>query len=629
VLNKLDQPLPMGYCNTGTVAEVGPGVAGFAVGDRVASNGRHAEMVAVPKNLCVHVPDQVPDDAAAFTVLGSIAIQGIRLVNPSLGECVVVTGLGLIGLLTVQMLRANGCRVLGLDFDAMRLELAREFGAATVDLSADPDPLAVAGRFSRGRGVDAVIITAATNSSEPMHQAAQMCRKRGRIVLVGVTGLELSRADFYEKELSFQVSCSYGPGRYEPDYEYKGVDYPVGYVRWTEQRNFEAVLDMMASGQLDVSRLISHRYAIADASDAYAVVAGSEPSLGILLEYPSETAARLVRTLAVEEAASRSSVARGQTAFRVGFVGAGNYASTVLMSAFKQAGAVLHTVASRGGTSSVTAARKFGFLEATTDIPSLLANPDIDGVVIATRHDTHAQLVCDALLAGKHVFVEKPLALSESELQAVEQVYNRASSLDPAKLLMVGFNRRFAPQVQRVKKSLADRGEPISVTYTVNAGPIDAGHWTQDSESGGGRVIGECCHFIDLVRFLVGSEITGFSVAVMSAATPDTVTISLKFSDGSIASINYYSNGNKSFPKERIEIFAGQRIARIDNFRRLEVFGWPGLAPGRLWRQDKGQRAAIQSFTDAVGNGGPEPIPFNELAEVSRRTLEIAEALRD
>jgi threonine dehydrogenase-like Zn-dependent dehydrogenase len=367
VFRKLDQPLPLGYCNVGRVAGFGSGVSGFSVGQRVVSNGQHAEAVSVPANLCAPVPDAVSDEAAAFTVLGAIGLQGIRLVQPTLGETVVVTGLGLIGLMTVQLLRAQGCRVLGLDFDADKLALARRFGAEVVDLSAGQDPVSAAMTYSRGRGVDAVLITAATKSSEPVHQAAQMCRRRGRIVLVGVTGLELSRADFYEKELSFQVSCSYGPGRYDPNYEERGVDYPVGFVRWTEQRNFEAVLDMMADGRLDVAPLISHRFDIEDAEKAYSVVAGSEPSLGILLRYPGFDLTEAARTVnlrsgrGVGNGSSEGAQGAAGAVPRVSFIGAGNYAAGVLIPAFKAAGARLHSVASCGGASGAYAGRKFGF----------------------------------------------------------------------------------------------------------------------------------------------------------------------------------------------------------------------------------------------------------------------------
>ena len=398
VQSKLDQPLPLGYCNVGTVVEVGAGVVGFAPGDRVASNGKHAELVRVPANLCARVPDAVDDETAAFTVLAAIGLQGIRLANPTLGECVVVTGLGLIGLLTVQMLRAQGCRVLGVDVDPSRLQLARNFGAETADARDSAELLARASSFSRGRGVDAVIITASTKSNEPVAMAARMCRKRGRIVLVGVTGLELSRADFYEKELSFQVSCSYGPGRYDPAYEEGGVDYPVGFVRWTEQRNFEAVLDLMSTRALDVSGLVSHRFSIGDAQAAYELLGSDLPSMGIVLGYRNDRATEVTarqRTIRLDSAAATGAVA----GTGVCFIGAGNYAGRTLIPAFKTAGATLHTLVSSAGTSAAVHGRKQGFQYASSDLAEALASTQTDCAVIATRHDAHAAQVLAALRA--------------------------------------------------------------------------------------------------------------------------------------------------------------------------------------------------------------------------------------
>ncbi|MBV9551137.1 MAG: bi-domain-containing oxidoreductase [Alphaproteobacteria bacterium] len=619
VFNKLDQPLPLGYCNVGTVMEAGAGVSGFVPGDRVASNGKHAEVVTVPVNLAAKVPANVSDDEASFTVLGSIALQGIRLVNPTLGETVVVTGLGLIGLMTVQLLRAQGCRVLGLDFDPAKLSLARQFGAHTVNLRASEDPVAAAQAYSRGRGVDAVIITASTDSNEPVHQAALMCRKRGRIVLVGVTGLELSRADFFEKELSFQVSCSYGPGRYDPSYEEKGNDYPVGFVRWTEQRNFEAVLDMMASGQLDVKPLISHRYSIGEAEAAYALLSGTGPSLGILLDYPCAGQAEAgLRRASVKLSAPTA----GEKGAVIGFIGSGSYATAVLIPALKSAGPRLKTVASWAGVSSIHAGRRFGFESATTDSDGLLADPDINAVVIATRHDSHAAFVCKALAAGKHAFVEKPLCLTEAELAEVEAA--RAAS---GKMVMVGFNRRFAPQIQKIKQLLAGVTGPKAFVMTVNAGAIPAQHWTQDREVGGGRVVGEGCHFIDLLRFLAGAPVDSFDVQTMASPNADTATFSLHFTDGSIGTIHYFANGNKAFPKERLEVFAAGRVLQLDNFRRLTGFGWPGFKALKLWRQDKGQKGCAAAFVAGVARG-EVPIPFEELAEVARLSIRIGEAAR-
>ncbi len=621
VFNKLDQPLPLGYCNVGQVMDTGAGVTGFAKGDRVASNGKHAEIVSVPVNLAARIPDDVSDEAASFTVIAAIALQGIRLVQPTLGEAVVVTGLGLIGLITVQLLRAQGCRVLGLDFDAEKLALAKQFGAEVADLSAGDDPVAVAQRFSRGRGVDAVIIAASTKSNEPVHQAALMSRKRGRIVLVGVTGLELSRADFFEKELTFQVSCSYGPGRYDTNYEERGQDYPFGYVRWTEQRNFEAVLDMMSDGRLDVLPLISHRFSIVEAEKAYELVGGSGSSLGILLEYSGvqlNQAARTVQFGSPLTSSPSPTIGRGS----VSFIGSGNYSTAVLIPAFKAAGARLRSVASSTGVSGVHAGRKFYFEETTTDTDRLFTDAETNAIVVTTRHDSHARFVKQALQTGKHVLVEKPLCLTLEELTDIESQY--ASLVNPP-ILMVGFNRRFAPQVQRIKQLLAGATGPKSFVMTVNAGATALEHWTQDREVGGGRILGEACHFIDLLRFLAGEPITGHQRMAMDSATQDTVTLQLSFANGSIGTIHYFANGSKAFPKERLEVFAGGRVLQLDNFRKLTGFGWPGFSKMNLWRQDKGHKACAQSFVKAIQVGLLSPIPVSEIFEVSRVSIEIAQ----
>ncbi len=625
VRNKLDQPLALGYCNVGRVISTGRGVAGFAPGDRVASNGKHAEAVAIPANLCAPIPDSVSDEAAAFTVLGAIALQGIRLAAPTLGEAVVVTGLGLIGLLTVQILRANGCRVLGLDFDAGRLTLAERFGAETVNLTSGADPVSAAMAFSRGRGVDAVIITASSKSSEPVHQAAQMCRKRGRIVLVGVTGLDLSRADFYEKELSFQVSCSYGPGRHDPNYEEKGQDYPVGFVRWTEQRNFEAVLDLMTAGRIDTAPLVSHRFLLDEAAKAYDLLDSDEPSLGILIEYPAaETDWPQMRRIALAPPAPRS-IGRGA----VSFIGAGNYAGGVLFKHFKAGGADFHTLVSAHGVSARHYGRKFGFRHAGTDAMAAIHDPDIDTVAIATRHDSHAALVVAAIEAGKNVFVEKPLCLTLGELDRIAAAKAAAGEGKAAPILMVGFNRRFAPLVVKAKALIAAIAEPKAFTMTVNAGAIPREHWTQDPEIGGGRIVGEACHFIDLLRHLAGSPIADVTVTPLhmagGPARTDTATLTLRFEDRSIGVINYLATGHRSYPKERLEIFAGGRILVLDNFRRLVAYGWPKGSGVKAWRQDKGQGACTAAFVTAIKEGRPSPIPFEEIVEVSRVAIEAAE----
>lgn len=651
VQSKLDQPLPLGYCNAGVVLEVGAGVEGFEVGDRVVSNGSHAEVVSVPQNLCAKIPDGVSFDQAAFTVAASIGLQGIRLAQPTLGERFVVTGLGLIGLMTVQLLRAHGCEVMGIDFDGERLALAESFGATTVNLSEGEDPVAAGMAFSGGHGVDGVIVTASTPSSEPMHQAAEMSRKRGRIVLVGVTGLELNRGDFYEKELSFQVSCSYGPGRYEPNYEDRGLDYPIGFVRWTEQRNFEAILAMLASGQFNVDALMTHRFSIAEAGDAYRELTANKAAIGILLEYPeSDVDPRSMDTVQFETGgadlvseqvkraveavnkARRRLLKGDRSSVNVGVIGAGNYASRVMIPALKSTGATLKTIASRGGMSGYHSGRKFGFEQTTTDTGGLFEDSALNALLILTQHSNHADLVIQGLKAGKNIFVEKPLAITEEQLQAVEAAYEEASTGSNPPILMVGFNRRFAPHIQRMKSLFAATVEPKSFIMTVNAGAIPADHWTQDPDVGGGRIIGEGCHFIDLLRFLADAPITQIQAMKMGDApsveiTEDKMSISLAFADGSFGTVHYLANGDASFPKERLEVFCGGGILQMDNYRKLTGFGWPGFSSEGSMAQDKGHAGCIDAFVDAVASGKPAPIGFDELVEVTRasfRAVDVA-----
>jgi predicted dehydrogenase/threonine dehydrogenase-like Zn-dependent dehydrogenase len=631
VRSKLDEPLPLGYCNVGVVLEVGAEVAGFAAGDRVVSNAAHAQVVCAPRNLCARIPDGVTDDAAAFTVLGAVALQGIRLAAPALGERFVVIGLGLIGLLAVQLLRAAGCRVLGIDPDLRKVQLARGFGADVVAIDRLEDAERVAEAFSEGRGVDGVIVAAATRSSEPLSVGARMSRKRGRIVLIGVAGLELNRDDFYRKELTFQVSCSYGPGRYDPDYEQGGKDYPLGFVRWTEQRNFAAVLDMLALGRLDVAPLITHRFAFPSAPAAYELLAtAAEPYLGILLEYPDvEGAAVRSPTVALPLGPNPSGATQAQPG--TVFIGAGNYASRVLIPAFAASGVRLVGIASQRGVSAAHYGRRFGFATASSDADAVIASPDAQIAVIATRHDSHASLILRALQAGKHVFVEKPLAVTAGEIDAIAAAASSSLPGENRPLVMVGFNRRFAPQVVRMKALLGPMHEPRSVIMTVNAGAVPEDHWIHDPLVGGGRVVGEGCHFIDLMRFLVGAPIVDASVQALGGGQgrrDDKVSITLAFADGSWGAIHYLANGYRTFPKERIEVFCAGRILQLDNFRRLRGYGWPGFKSMTLWRQDKGQRACVQAFVAAIRTGGPAPIAFDELLEVSRVTVALGERAR-
>lgn len=625
VTSKLEQPLPLGYCNAGVVIQ--SDFAGYKAGDRVISNGHHAEVVRVPGNLCAKIPDNVDDDTAAFTVLGAIALQGVRLVAPTIGETIVVSGLGLIGLLAVQILKANGCKVLGIDFDEHKCALARQFGAATVNLSAGEDPLSVANSFSRGRGIDGVLITAATDSNEPMSQAAHMLRKRGRIVLVGVVGLELSRADLYEKEITFQVSCSYGPGRYDSQYESRGTDYPIGFVRWTEQRNFEAVLDMMSDGTLDISPLITHRFEFLDALMAYDQL-NNPKALGILLSYGVEH----------EDVSSQDVViSKNNRNFRsdsviCGFLGGGNYASRVLIPAFKKSGAHLETLVTSRGVNSSVQGKKNGFNIASTSEKSVLESKIIDTVVIATQHNLHAPQVIKCLREQKHIFVEKPLAITLDELKEVREVYESIEGDRPK--LMVGFNRRFSPHITKMKSLLSLQEGPKIFVMTVNAGEIPKEHWTQEPSVGGGRIVGEGCHFIDLLRFLSGSKICGFSATQLGefpgvAVRSDKISITLRFEDGSFGTIHYLSNGGKMFPKERLEVFCNDAVLQLDNFKKMKGYGWKGFNRMNLFAQNKGQHNCVNAFVAAIKGGEEAPISFDEIFEVSKISIEISNYLSE
>ncbi|WP_066801059.1 bi-domain-containing oxidoreductase [Sphingomonas soli] len=624
VRSKLAQPIALGYSNVGVVQSVGNGVLDFKAGDRVVSNGPHADLVRVAQNLCARIPDNVDDESASFTVVGAIGLQGIRLIEPTLGEAIAVSGVGLIGLITVQLLIAQGCRVLAIDFDADKLELARSFGAEICNLGRGEDPVAAGMTFSRGRGMDGVIITASTASSDPVSQAAQMSRKRGRIVLVGVTGLELNRSEFYEKELSFQVSCSYGPGRYDPAYEDQGQDYPLGFVRWTEQRNFEAILDMMASGRLDVKPLISHRIAFEEAPSAYDVLTTDPSVRGVLLNYSATgDAERLAPSVALQAGPQAYTAVKAVC----GFIGAGNYASRMLLPAFKAAGAQFKTIVTSGGLSGVIHGAGAGFEEASTDVDAMLADPAINTVAIVTRHNSHAALTCKALTAGKHVFVEKPLALNNAELEAIQAAHATGSAQ-----LMVGYNRRFAPHVVRMKQMLSAVKEPKSFIMTMNAGAIPAGHWTQDPAVGGGRILGEACHLIDLMRHLADSPIVSAQARCMgvpvNGVADDKASITLGFADGSFGTILYLANGSARFPKERIEVFCAGRILQLDNFRKLRGFGWPGFSSKGSWRQDKGQEACVAAFLNGIESGSGAPIPADQIFEVAKVSITVAEMLR-
>ena len=629
VKSKLDKPIPLGYSNVGIVREVGKNVLGISVGQRVLSNGPHADIVRVNKNLISLIPDDVDDDSAVFTVIASIGLQGVRLLKPTLGEKFVVFGVGLIGLLTVQLLKANGCQVLAIDLDSKKLKLAEKFGAKICDLSQNTDPVQSALNFSNGIGVDGVIITTSTNSDDPITQSAEMSRKQGRIILVGTAGLNLKRELFYEKELTFQVSCSYGPGRYDNSYEELGQDYPIAYVRWTEQRNFESVLEMISNNLINLKPLISERIEFEDAPQIYENLSTDKTKLGIILDYKKEKDVDLKRIVNID---SSNNIKINENKPVLGFIGAGNYASRTLIPLFKRLDTNLNTIVTSGGVNSTIQGKKFGFINASTDIDSILNNKLIDTAVVATRHDSNALYTKKLLLAGKNVFVEKPLAINLNELNALKKLYLELNKEEKKPQLMVGFNRRFAPHINKMKSLINNINEPKSIIMTMNAGYIPSNHWTHDNLLGGGRIIGEACHYIDLMRFLVGRKIISFNAEKMGKnksinLTEDKTFIILNFEDGSHGVIIYLANGSNKFPKERIEIFTAGKILQLENFKKLRGFGWKGFNKLNLWKQDKGQINCISSFIDSIQSGLPL-IPIDELFETSQITIEVANLLR-
>ena len=633
VMNKLGQPLPLGYCNVGEVIAVGKGVTEFRIGDRIASNGPHAEYVLVPVNLAAKVPDGVSDEEAAFTVIGSIALQGIRLLNPLFGETVVVIGLGLIGLITAELLQANGCRVIAFDMDAEKVGLAQEKGVTAINIGSGSDPVSVVRELTSQIGCDGVIITASNSSDEIMHQAAEMSRKRGRIILVGVVGLKLRRDDLYKKELSFQVSCSYGPGRYDEAYEQRGQDYPLAYVRWTENRNFEAVLQAIAKGQLDVKSLITERVKLADYLQIYGDMRKSG-SIASILEYDTHKAPDSVVHI------HQSKVAAGKGV--IGIIGAGNFTASTILPQLAKTPAKLQAIASSGGLSATTLARKFSISKATTDYQTILNDKDIDTVLITTRHNAHASLVIESLKANKHVFVEKPLALNPEELDEIITLYSSLSTQhselsfsalstqNSALFVMVGFNRRFAPLALKMKELLGDGQTPVNIVATMNAGFIPADFWVHDPEVGGGRIIGEACHFIDLCSYLAGSRVTAVCMNAMGTnpdEMTDNATIILKYENGSNAVINYFSNGSKAYAKERVEVFSQQRVLVMDNWRKLSGYGFKNFK-AMSSAQDKGHANQFKLLVEKIQKGGEPLIPFSELVNTTRASFGAIDSLQ-
>jgi len=616
VKNKLEQPIPLGYCNVGTVIEVGRDVKEFKVGDRVASNGPHAEYVSVPKNLVARIPDCVSDEQAAFTVIGSIGLQGIRLVNPTLGETVVVVGLGLIGLITAQLLKANGCNVIGFDFDQSKIDLAKTYGIDAVNPGKGVKQVEYVLEKTSQVGCDAVIITASNPSNEIISQSAQMSRKRGRIVLVGVIGLDIKRSDFYEKELSFQVSCSYGPGRYDSSYEEGGNDYPLPYVRWTEKRNFEAVLNALSNGTLNIDSLITERVPFQNYSEIYDNI-GKGNSIASVLVYDTEKKSSDPRNVKITE--TKTYIAGKPV---LGVIGAGNFTGSTILPKLKSAGAQIKSIASSKGLSGSIQAKKHSIENSTSDYKGILADSQINTVLVTTQHGSHAMFVCEALESDKHVFVEKPLSTTWEGLERVEKAVEKSKGW-----VTVGFNRRFAPLALELKKRLSPA--PMNIIATMNAGFIPPEVWVHDIKAGGGRIIGEACHFIDLCTYFTGSKVIEVCMNAMgpnAQANTDNASILLKYENGSNAVINYFSNGSKTYSKERIEVHQQNSTLVLDNWRKLTGFGVRGFKSKKT-KQDKGHFNQFKQLLDSVEKASGPTIPWEEVLNTSKATQASVDSL--
>ncbi len=624
VRDKLDQSHAVGYSAAGVVIECGKDVTDFRPGDRVACAGTdyasHAEVISVPRNLCVRLPEQLDFEAGAFGTVGAIALQGVRLAEPTLGDSVVVIGLGLVGQLTVQLLIANGCRVFGVDIDEARIKQALACGAEAACVPEAAGTLVSA--WSRGRGADACIIAAATASDEPIELAGELSRLKGRVVAVGLVGMNVPRNIYYQRELTLKVSLSYGPGRHDPAYEEHGHDYPAAYVRWTEGRNIEAFLDLLAAGRIDVEPLVTHRFPIQDAPRAYQLISGSpaEKYLAVLLTYDTQTEVR--RNIENKTAAMKSAGRVG-----IGLIGAGGYAQKVLLPNFKGAGAEFCSIASASGVSARDAGTKFGFARFLSDAQSVIDDDEANLIVIATRHGSHAELTKLALAKGKHVFVEKPLALTDTELDSV-----LAAAASSEGQLLVGFNRRFSPLAVRAKEVFQNRRSPLSILYRVNAGRIPREHWTQDPQEGGGRIIGEVCHFIDLMQYLTGAApVSVYAAAVVGgsdAVSEDSVFITLQFGDGSNGVIAYLAEGDHSLPKEQVEIFAEGKTFVIEDFRSARLYAAGREKKETLRQQDKGQAEETRVACAIVTEGKPAPITLQELEATTRATFRVRDSLR-
>ena len=629
VRDKMAASQALGYSAAGIVSAVADDVTEFQIGDRVACAGvgfaSHAEVLSVPKNLCVHLPESVSFESGAYGTLGAIALQGVRLAEPTLGESVVVIGLGLVGQLTVQLLKANGCRVFGLDLDQSRVALALEMGADKAVVSNEEAAKEIA-TWTRGHGADAVLITAATDSNQPIELAAQVSRLKGRVIVVGMTGMNIPRQPFFSRELKLIISMSYGPGRYDPDYEERGHDYPLPYVRWTEKRNIESFLELVGDKRVNVERLTTHRFPIEQAEHAYRLISGDvqEPYLGVVLNYDPQS--ELVRRVPLS---ATPPVRKPEKSIALGVIGAGGYVPAMLLPHFKAEGVEFSSIATASGISAHDVGKRFGFAYAVSSADEVLEDAKVNLVVIGTRHDTHAELARKALERDKHVFVEKPLALNDEELESVLEAAESSAGK-----LMVGFNRRFSPLAQRAKDFFSGRDTPLSILYRVNAGRIPKEHWTQHADEGGGRIVGEVCHFVDLMQYLTGAPPVFVFAESMSAKSSkvvdaDSVFITVRFADGSNGAIAYLSEGDKALAKERVEIFGAGKVFVLDDYRRATLYKDSREEQVTLKAQDKGQQAQVRAVCASVLEGGAAPISLEELAATSRATFRVLDSLHE
>ena len=615
VFNKLEQPLPLGYCNVGKVIAVGEGVSSFNVGDRVASNGQHGEFVCIPKNLVAHIPDNITDEEASFAVIGAIGLQGIRLIKPTMGETIVVIGLGLIGLLTAEMLIANGCKVIGYDLDDTKVEIAKSKGVKAFNPLKGNDPVKFVLENTNNVGADGVIITASAKTNDIISQAANMSRQRGRIILVGVIGLNISRADFYEKELTFQVSCSYGPGRYDDDYEQKGIDYPLPFVRWTEKRNFETVLQLIETGKLNVKELVSEVIPLEEYDKIYGNI-GQSKSIASIIKYSENNVPDHSIVVNKKELQANKGV--------IGLIGAGNFTKMTLLPALKGTDVQIKHIVSSGGVNGTALAQKHNIAQSTTDYDLVLEDKDVNLVMITTRHNLHANMVIKALNKNKHVFVEKPLALNVEELQNIEEAYKESKGT-----LMIGFNRRFSPHTQKMKSIVGDA--PMNVIATMNAGAIPPNVWVHDMAVGGGRIIGEACHYLDLIVYLTGSKIKAVCMNALGEnpeENTDNASILVKLENGSTGVINYFANGAKSYSKERLEVYSQEKTLTMDNFIKTTGYGTKGFSKLKT-KLDKGHKNQFGTILNELKKGSVELIPYDELINVTKASFAAIESLKE